>query len=334
MAKQKNLQTGCNKITETVFQINIPHFYQRQVNVYVLLGNSIILVDTGHLHKSSFTLLEKVLLDLGLSFKDIKYIIYTHPHIDHLGGGLILNDLNKEVINVSYSGSIKIFKNYSQYQGKFVKTSDEFFETKGNGAPCFLIRYAKNFFKNYNYCPVYKGLAINIPVEDKEIMKLGDINLEIIHTPSHTPWDISIYEPTDGILFTGDFILEKSVSLLSYVTGSDVDNYLSSLKKVKKFDLKIILPGHGKAIENPYQAIERSIENIHWTEDKILEFLREKSSTAHELTFFLLDRKLSNPVFWYRYLGMVDTFLTKLLREGKVSQRTEKGKTVYYTGSR
>jgi glyoxylase-like metal-dependent hydrolase (beta-lactamase superfamily II) len=333
MAKQNSFQIGSNKITETVFQINIPHFYQRQVNVYVLLGNSIKLVDTGHLHKSSFSLLEKALLDLGFSFKDIKYIIYTHPHIDHLGGGLILNDLNKEVINVSYSGAVKIFKNYSQYQEKFIKTSDEFFETKGNGAPYFLIEYAKDFFKNYNYCTPYKGFTINIPVEDKQIIRLEDINLQILHTPSHTPWDISVYEPTDGILFTGDFILEKSVSLFSYITGSDVDNYLSSLKKVKKFDLKTILPSHGRAIENPYQAIEKSIGEIYRTENKILKLLRKKRLTVHQLTSFLLNGKATDPDFWYRYLGMVDTFLTKLLKEGKVYRMIEKGKALYYSRS-
>ncbi len=101
MANQNSLRTSCGKITDTIIQMTIPHFHQRQVNIYVLLGNSIILVDTGHLHKSSFRLLEKALLDLGLSFKDTKYIIYTHPHIDHMGGALVLNKLNKEVINVS-----------------------------------------------------------------------------------------------------------------------------------------------------------------------------------------------------------------------------------------
>ncbi len=40
----------------------------------------------------------------------------------------------------------KDLQNYSQYQEKFIKTSDEFFETKGSGAPLFLNQICKGFF--------------------------------------------------------------------------------------------------------------------------------------------------------------------------------------------
>ena len=112
-----------------------------------------------------------------------------------------------------------------------------------------------------------------------------------------------------------------------------MDSYLSSLKKVKKFDLKTILPGHGRAIENPYQAIEKYIGDTYRTEDKILKLLRKKSSTVHQLTSFILNEKATDPDFWYRYLGMVDTFLTKLLNEGKVYRMMEEGKVLYYSRS-
>ena len=317
------------KITENVFQIIITYSNLWNVNAYLIVDDKLTLIDTGHYYKDSVTILENSLKKLGYEFHDLDCIIYTHPHVDHAGGGLRISKNHKNIIHIAYHRAASTLENLSEYCRQFVKLSEKFLNTIARDAPPELIRGTKEVFNIYNLSEPELGLKTVKRITHGELLNLGKTGLRVIHTPSHTPWDISLYEPKQKLLFTGDFILEKGTSLLTFLINSDVDNYRSSLKKIQRLDLSIILPGHGNIVDNPYQAIEHALKQSALLEKNILNVLKQGKKTVPEIVYSLLHGNLNDNIIWYRYIGMVDTYLKKLLRENKVMKVEENGNRSY-----
>ncbi len=321
----------CIPIADTIFQIQVTHFSFRRANAYLLVGDPLTLVDTGHSQTSAFNNLEAGLTSLGYRISDIESIIYTHPHIDHCGGGLILNE-RTSVQNVGLLSAKNCLENQTWFNQELVKAAIHFFETRSLGVPPDLFEKTKDFFTDYLHCGEGRGIMLTNAVEEGSVVKAGGVDLQVLHTPSHTPWDMSLYEPRSGLLFTGDFLLEKVASLLSSITHSSFDSYLSSLARIKKLKLTTVLPGHGHPIKQPSQLVRQWEKELARREKKITTMVKQGKGSVNEISCSLLKGgfdNFDNFDMWFRYLGFVDTYLTKLVQEGKAEQVWEEGK-VYY----
>jgi glyoxylase-like metal-dependent hydrolase (beta-lactamase superfamily II) len=78
---------------------------------------------------------------------------------------------------------------------------------------------------------------------DGENLSLDGLELQVIHSPGHTPGSILLYG--DGLLFTGDTLFRGDVGRTD-LPGGDEDEMRSSLEKFRSFPPRtVILPGHG-----------------------------------------------------------------------------------------
>ncbi len=80
-----------------------------------------------------------------------------------------------------------------------------------------------------------------------------DINLQVIHTPGHAANHLCLILPEDGLLFSGDHILNGSTTVIDPPDG-DMTDYLDSLDTLaalcKQLDLRFILPAHGYVLSH------------------------------------------------------------------------------------
>ena len=77
-----------------------------------------------------------------------------------------------------------------------------------------------------------------------DVLKAGEISLEVIHTPGHTPGSICL--KSDGVLFTGDTLFYAGVGRTDFPHGSEEKLFHSLKNKVFIHDDSIIVyPGHG-----------------------------------------------------------------------------------------
>lgn len=76
--------------------------------------------------------------------------------------------------------------------------------------------------------PALEEAAIRI-VDEEAKVPVGELTVEIISTPGHTPWDLT-YE-IGGHLFTGDLIFYRSVGRTDF-PGGDFGRLLESVKKL------------------------------------------------------------------------------------------------------
>ena len=99
----------------------------------------------------------------------------------------------------------------------------------------------------------FLGIDVDPPPEIDEYLKDGDkltvgnIELEVVETPGHTPGSICLYLPREKLILTGDTLFADGGvgrTDFSYSSSQDLGN---SLKKIFKLPAKTtIYPGHGR----------------------------------------------------------------------------------------
>ncbi len=146
---------------------------------------------------------------LGL---DIQYIVATHGHPDHVCGN--------RAIKEATGGAVVMHD-----------ADAEFFEKPET----------QNYFSMLGLEP---SPPADIRLKDGDILEIGNLKWQVIHTPGHTPGGMCLYCPPN--LLTGDTLFVEGVGRTDFPGGS-YDTLLRSLKeKVLSLpDDTIIWPGHG-----------------------------------------------------------------------------------------
>lgn len=107
----------------------------------------------------------------------------------------------------------------------------------------FLADDEKNMSKIFLF-PIKSPPAARL-LEDGEKIKLGSLEMSIMHTPGHTPGSISI--KLDGAVFTGDALFAGSIGRTDFPYG-DEEQLLRSIRNrlLMLSDDTVIYPGHGE----------------------------------------------------------------------------------------
>ena len=107
-------------------------------------------------------------------------------------------------------------------------------------------------------------LKIDIVLKDGDEIDLGDMKLQVIHTPGHTPGSICLYEPVSKTLFTGDTVFEDGGFGRTDI-GGNPEHMLSSLERLTKYDVTALYSGHGNAVVNgAKEALQASLKNARF----------------------------------------------------------------------
>lgn len=85
----------------------------------------------------------------------------------------------------------------------------------------------------------------NCPIQDDLTFNLGDLNVEILLTPGHTPANISVWIPDDGVLFTGDCLIREYLPNLDAGTKEDWQLWLKSIERIELLKPEFVVAGHG-----------------------------------------------------------------------------------------
>ncbi len=110
--------------------------------------------------------------------------------------------------------------------------------------------------------------------------ELGE--LEIISTPGHSPGHVCAYLPAHEILFTGDLVVGEGTSFVGPPDG-DMAAYMQSLERIKKLKTRLMLPGHGPAVNDPAKHLGELIKHRELREYQVLQILSQGPGTPHEL---------------------------------------------------
>jgi glyoxylase-like metal-dependent hydrolase (beta-lactamase superfamily II) len=153
---------------------------------------------------------------------------------------------------------------------------------------------------------------------DGERLSLGDRALTAIHTPGHASNCVCYLLEAEGLLFTGDHVLE-GVSPVILPPDGDMAAYLHSLDKLRSHDFERIAPGHGGVMERGKDVLLALRAHRLAREEKVLGSLRRlAAATLEELTRAVYDDVALERHRWARLT--LEAHLIKLAREGRASE--------------
>ncbi len=165
------------------------------------------------------------------------------------------------------------------------------------------------------------------PIEDGAVIKTEGATLRAIYTPGHAPDHLCFYLEEEAALFTGDLILGIGTTVIP-LEGGDMSLYLQSLEKLLSLELKRIYPGHGPAIDNPYDKIREYLQHRLDREAQIVEAIEAGAHTVEQMVERIY---VDTPRVLYPAAGQsVLSHLLKLEAEQRAGRRTDASGEEYW----
>lgn len=168
----------------------------------------------------------------------VRYILNTHGHADHV----IANEQLKKELKVPvcmHEADIRFFAD------------------------------AENRARIEKELGLPSPREADIPLKDRQIIEIGNLEIEVIHTPGHTPGSVCFL--TCGNLFTGDTLFVGDVGRTDLIGGS-LEILLESLEKriITLPEETVVRPGHDYG-ETPSSTIKREKRENPYITDFILD---------------------------------------------------------------
>jgi glyoxylase-like metal-dependent hydrolase (beta-lactamase superfamily II) len=120
-------------------------------------------------------------------------------------------------------------------------------------------------------------------LRDQDVVRVGTLNVTVLYTPGHSPDHLCFWLAADRALFTGDLILGRGSSMITYPEG-DVAAYLRSLDRVAALRPRMLFPGHWDPVDDAMAKIDEYRGHRLGREAQVLAEVRRGRGTAGELS--------------------------------------------------
>ncbi len=162
---------------------------------------------------------------------------------------------------------------------------------------------------------------------DGDVVRAGNLNITALYTPGHSADHLSFWLAGDRALFTGDLVLGRGSSMVTYPEG-DVAAYLRSLDRVIALQPSILFPGHWDPVTDAGRKLEEYRTHRLDREAQVRAELSRGSGTARELTERVYGKEVSEELMVAAEMTM-RAHLKKLTDEGRARMRPAAGEDVF-----
>jgi hydroxyacylglutathione hydrolase len=144
---------------------------------------------------------------------EITLIVLTHYHFDHIAAADPLREVTAAPVAI-------------------------------HAAEAGLLQNPPSLFRFFQ--PQIPTLQADWLLSDGERVTIGDLEMQVLHTPGHSPGGISLHLPAEGVVFCGDTLFREGVGRTDF-PGGDMRTLEASIRQrlYTLDDATVVYPGHG-----------------------------------------------------------------------------------------
>jgi hydroxyacylglutathione hydrolase len=160
----------------------------------------------------------------------LQLVVNTHWHSDHVGGNALLQAMGAGIAA-------------SAPDAKAIARRDP---------GCCVAEYLDQPVAPY---------TVDEPLEDGQVLRLGDADWEVLSTPGHAPGHLSLWQPDERLLVVGDALSDYDVGWVNRaLDGPDAAaTALASLRRLADLAPRVLLPSHGPIPADPDAAFTTAL---------------------------------------------------------------------------
>jgi glyoxylase-like metal-dependent hydrolase (beta-lactamase superfamily II) len=292
-----------------VHRITLPTPWEvGSVDTYLVEGDPLTLIDCGVASEDARSTLSAALEHLGYGFEDIRRIILTHYHRDHMGNAEALRRAADDLEVWAHEDAVSMVEHFTVERDERLEDTAALFLEYG------VPRDAVARITAWREERMLRRPALCEPTQVDRVLRGGDViefkelGLEVIHAPGHTAGHILLHHEESGVLFTGDQILGGAVpNTENYYLDGLADprdalhrrprfmgllKYRESLRALRRQSFSHLLPAYGGVIMRPDRAIQDALLFYEVRIQRIERSLKSVGALGEAVTAYELWRAL------------------------------------------
>ena len=263
------------------------------VNCYLLTDErGLAVVDPGLPSPASFAALEQRLAAAGYTVGDVHTVVITHSHFDHFGGAERLRILAGAEI-LTHETFRPIWESTEIAEEPELPAAGE--DDEDGSRPPWLRLHKNPWGTEREPLPekewrTWRAIALDDPrwfttprpsrtVTDAQVVRLARRDWICFHTPGHTEDHLCLFDPTYGLMLSGDHVLP---TITPHISGlgphpDPLARFFESLLRMHGIEgITKVLPAHG----HPFDDLSGRAKAIRRHHEHRLSVIR---SVAEEL---------------------------------------------------
>jgi len=184
------------------------------------------MIDAGLVGKGGYKI--SYIKRLGIDIEDIKRIIMTHTHLDHIG---CFSEILKQM----------------PWAELWVHTNEAVQLENGDERTVHGMEMFKDMCQaQYNLKDGDFRFQVQKKLNGGERLEIGDMIWDVLHIPGHSAGSIALYNKTDKILIPGDVVYADYAIGRFDLHGADPAKHRESLFRLAELEVDVLLPGHNR----------------------------------------------------------------------------------------
>jgi glyoxylase-like metal-dependent hydrolase (beta-lactamase superfamily II) len=250
-----------------LYCIPLPLHDGSPVNAFVAIRDGgVWLIDGGLGTAECQAILAGGLESLGYSLADVRGLLITHGHTDHVGAAEA----------VLANGGEVLAHRLETTEGRRLAFEPDWLERNGLPADA----PAHNRWRGFDWPEPTRLL------EDGDRLQWGNLDLQVIWCPGHTRGLVCLFESHRSLLFTTDHVMRRAPAPITVRSDSDADplrDYLASVRKLAPLPAETVLPGHGRPFGGLANRLAHIQSEIQGQLDLVRGALDRGPASAYEL---------------------------------------------------
>jgi glyoxylase-like metal-dependent hydrolase (beta-lactamase superfamily II) len=314
-----------------VVDIQLPLAHVGAVNVWLLRGHPLTLVDTGPRDDAALAALEEEVRREGLRVEDVELVLATHHHIDHIGLAATIQRRSGAVV-----AALDRVADYAQRYHAELEHDRRFARAlmAHHGVPDQVIADGEDFWAYLRSRS--EDVRADVRLRDGDSIRAGGRTLRLAWRPGHSTTDTLLVDDREGVAFTGDHLL-ATISSNTEIYASDraVDGrgrsrvrYLESLRRTARMPLTRLLTGHGAPVTDHARLVRSRLRDHDRRCARIAAILADGPATAYAIARHLWPAPtvVEQPLL---VVWEVVGHLELLLAAGRVAERVGEAGSVF-----